>query len=80
LIYSANTIKTEATPTMICPNCSQLAAPDRGVIAEETVYHCKACNLYTVENGPRWVDGGPYLITELRIIAESRDRRAKASH
>jgi hypothetical protein len=67
------------TPTMICPNCSQLVPPDRGVIADETVYHCKSCDLYTVENGARWADDGPYLISELRIIAEARDRRAKAS-
>jgi hypothetical protein len=74
----ASTINKAATPTMICPNCSQLTLPDRAVIADETVYHCKSCDLHTVENGSRWVDGGPYLIIELRIIAEARDRAAKA--
>jgi hypothetical protein len=68
------------TATMICPKCSQLAESDRGAISDETVYQCTSCDLYTVENGSKWVEGGPYLIGELRIIAESRDRIAKASH
>ena len=59
------------------PELFPIGAP-RAVIADETVYHCKSCDLHTVENGSRWVDGGPYLITELRIIAEARDRAAKA--
>jgi hypothetical protein len=75
----ASTIDKAATPIMVCPKCSQLAAQDRGVIADETVYHCKPCNLYAVENGPRWVKGGPYLASELRIIAELRDRDATAN-
>jgi hypothetical protein len=65
--------------TMICPNCSQLATPDRGAISDETVYQCTSCDLYTVENGSKWVEEGPYLLGELRIIAESRDRNAKAN-
>ena len=64
---------------MICPKCSQPATPDRAAIEDETVYQCKTCDLYTVENGPKWVEGGRYLISELRIIAESRDRDAKAN-
>ena len=64
---------------MICPRCSQMATPDWGTIADETVYQCKSCDLYTVENGARWVEGGSYLLNELRIIAESRDRDAKAN-
>jgi hypothetical protein len=66
--------------TMICPNCSQLATPDRGAIADETVYQCKSCDLYTVQGGFKWIEGGPYLIGELRIIAELRDRDVKAGH
>jgi hypothetical protein len=65
---------------MICPKCSQPAAPDKAAIEDETVYRCATCDLYTVENGARWADGGPYLISELRIIAESRDRHTKANH
>jgi hypothetical protein len=64
---------------MICPKCSQSAEPDRGAIADETVYHCKSCDLNTVRNGAKWVEGGPYQISDLRIIAESRDRDAKAN-
>jgi hypothetical protein len=64
---------------MICPKCSRPAAPDRVTIEDEKVYQCTSCDLYTVENGARWVEGGPYLIGELRIIAESRDRDAKAN-
>jgi hypothetical protein len=65
---------------MICPKCSQLAEPDRAAIADEIVHQCKSCDLYTIEKGARWVEGGPYLMSELRIIAESRDRDAKANH
>jgi hypothetical protein len=65
---------------MICPKCSQFAEPDRGTIDGETTYRCRACDLYTVENGSKCVEGGPYLISELRIIAEARDRAAKASN
>jgi hypothetical protein len=57
-----------------------MATPDWGAIADETVYQCKSCDLYTVQNGSKWVEGGPYLISELRIIAESRDRNAKTSY
>jgi hypothetical protein len=64
---------------MICPKCSQPAAADKGAIVDETVYRCTSCDLYTVENGARWVEGGPYLLGELRIIAESRDRNSKAN-
>jgi hypothetical protein len=64
---------------MICPKCSQPAAADKIAIEGETVYQCRSCDLYTVENGSKWVEGGPYLIGELRIIAESRDRNSKAN-
>ena len=64
---------------MICPKCSQPAAEDKGAIADETVYQCKPCDLYTVQGGFKWIEGGPYLIGELRIIAESRDRNSKAN-
>ena len=63
----------------ICPKCSQPAAADKGAIVGETVYECTSCGLYTVQNGSKWVEGGPYLIGELRIIAESRERNAKAN-
>jgi hypothetical protein len=69
----------ETTAMMICPKCSQLAEPDRGAIADETVYQCKSCDLYTVERGAKWVEGGPCLISELRIIAESRDRKSEGA-
>jgi hypothetical protein len=49
---------------MICPKCSQPAAADKFAIADETVYWCKSCDLYTVENGSKWVQGGPYLEPE----------------
>jgi hypothetical protein len=58
----ASASKKGATAMMICPKCSQLAEPDMGAIAGETVYHCKSCDLYTVQNGSKWVEGGPYLI------------------
>jgi hypothetical protein len=64
---------------MICPKCSQPAAADKFAIADETVYWCKSCDLYTVENGSKWVEGGPYLLGELLIIAESKDRDAKTN-
>ena len=63
---------------MICPKCSQPAKSDKNAIEDETVYQCKTCDLYTIENGVKWVEGGPYLIGELRVIAEARDRAAKA--
>jgi hypothetical protein len=75
----AITTKKAAALTMICPRCSQLAAPDRDAIADDTVYHCKPCNLYTVQDGSKWVRGGHYLISELQIIAELRDRDAQAN-
>ena len=60
---------------MICPKCSQPAMPDRAAIADEAVYQCKTCDLYTVEGSPKWVRGGPYLVGTLRYLAESRDAR-----
>ena len=61
---------------MVCPKCSRPAESDKNAIEDETVYQCKTCDLYTVENGSKWVEGGPYLISELRMIAESRDRKS----
>jgi hypothetical protein len=52
--------------------------PDRATIADETVYECKKCDLYTVEGSTKWVRGGPYLIGVLRFLAESRDESVKA--
>jgi hypothetical protein len=64
---------------MICPKCSQPAMPDRAAIADETVYECTKCDLYTVEGSTKWVRGGPYLIGALRFLAESRDESVKGS-
>jgi hypothetical protein len=61
---------------MTCPKCSQPAIPDRAVIADETVYECKKCDLYTVEGSAKWVRGGPFLVGTLRFLAESRDGRS----
>jgi hypothetical protein len=64
---------------MTCPKCSNPVAPDKAVIADETVYECKTCHRFTVQGGAEWVADGPYLITELRLLAESRDRSVKGS-
>jgi hypothetical protein len=64
---------------MTCPKCSEAGTPDKAVIADETVYECKTCHCLTVEGGAKWVADGPYLITELRLLAESRDRNVKGS-
>ena len=68
-----------STATMICPKCSQLAEPDRAQSPTKLCTGAKSCDLYTVENGPKWVEGDRYLHSELTIIIESRERDAKVN-